>query len=165
MKDEVGLASSSVEATQAFACALSAATRAGDCIVLSGDLGAGKTHFAQGFARGLGVERAVASPTFNIVLQYPEARLPLYHFDVYRLEHASELEDIDFYGLVEDEGVSLVEWGEKFAESIDEADMQVIIKVSEDSEDTRKILMRALTTRGADLLAEFLSSQNIENLE
>ena len=165
MKDEIVLTSSSVEATQAFALALAAATRAGDCIVLSGDLGAGKTHFAQGFARGLGVERAVASPTFNIVLQYPEARLPLYHFDVYRLEHASELEDIDFYGLVEDEGVSLVEWGEKFAESIDEADMQVTIKVSEDSEDTRKISMRALTTRGANLLAEFLSSQNIENLE
>lgn len=165
MKDEIGLTSSSVETTQAFACNLAAATRAGDCIVLSGDLGAGKTHFAQGFARGLGVERAVASPTFNIVLQYPEARLPLYHFDVYRLEHASELEDIDFYGLVEDEGVSLVEWGEKFAESIDEADMQVTIKVSEDSEDTRKISMRALTTRGTNLLAEFLSSQNIENLE
>lgn len=165
MKDEIVLASSSVEATQAFAFALAAATRAGDCLVLSGDLGAGKTHFAQGFAHGLGVERAVASPTFNIVLQYPEARLPLYHFDVYRLEHASELEDIDFYGLVEDEGVSLVEWGEKFAESIDEADVQVTIKVSEDSEDTRKISMCALTARGANLLAEFLSSQNIENLE
>ena len=165
MNDEIVLTSSSVEATQAFAYALATATLAGDCIVLSGDLGAGKTHFAQGFARGLGVERAVASPTFNIVLQYPEARLPLYHFDVYRLEHARELEDIDFYGLVEDEGVSLVEWGEKFAEAIDEADVQVTIEVSQDSEDTRKISMCALTTRGADLLAEFLSSQNIENLE
>lgn len=160
MSDELKVTSESVEETQKCASDLASHIIPGDCLVLSGDLGAGKTHFAQGFARGLGIERAVASPTFNIVLQYPEGRVPLYHFDVYRLEHASELEDIDFYGLVEDEGVSLVEWGEKFEEALDEADIQVTISGVEDAAQSRTIRLRAFTPRGRDLLAAFSSGRD-----
>lgn len=169
-------ASASVDETQAYARRIAELVQAGDCFILSGDLGAGKTHFAQGFARGLGIDRAVASPTFNIVLTYPEARIPLYHFDVYRLEHASELEDIDFYALVEGDGVSLVEWGEKFDEAIDEADVHVTIcskkdepslsfgqfgeeseaagiAVADGHDASRTIQFEALTKRGKDILA------------
>ena len=71
--------------------------QAGDVIVLSGDLGAGKTQFVQGVAAGLGVRDQVTSPTFNILLTYPAGSLPLYHFDLYRLEEADELEDIGYY--------------------------------------------------------------------
>lgn len=123
--------STSVEETQTLARALASCVCPSDCFVLSGDLGAGKTHFTQGFAAGLGITRPVASPTFNIVLEYPEVQPPLYHFDVYRLDEASELEDIDFYALVEDDGVSLIEWGEKFDEALDEADVHIVIKLDE----------------------------------
>ena len=119
--------SMNVKETQAAARYIATCAQPGDVFVLSGDLGAGKTHFAQGFARGMGVARPVASPTFNIVLEYPEVTPPLYHFDVYRLDEAAQLEDIDFYALVESEGVSLIEWGEKFNDALSEADVRIVI--------------------------------------
>ena len=111
---EISFVSHSVEETQAIAGKLARFVQPGDVIMLSGDLGAGKTHFSQGFASALGVDEPVVSPTFNIVLSYPQGRIPLYHFDLYRLDSAEQLEDIDFYGIVEGDGVSLVEWGERF---------------------------------------------------
>lgn len=152
------LSSSSVAQTQVIASALAEQCQSGDCIILSGDLGAGKTHFAQGFARGLGVERPVASPTFNIVLHYPEARVALNHFDLYRLDEPSELEDIDFYGLVESEGVSLVEWGEKFAEALAEGALHITIERDAqdgvgERDDCRRIICHPLSQRGEALLA------------
>lgn len=152
------ITSANVSQTQLIATVLAENSPAGLCIVLSGDLGAGKTHFAQGFARGLGIERPVASPTFNLVLQYEEGRLPLYHFDLYRLERESELEDIDFYGLVEGEGISLVEWGEKFAPALEEADIHVTIKsIGEDSDceqcvGQREIVCEPLSEVGESVL-------------
>jgi tRNA threonylcarbamoyladenosine biosynthesis protein TsaE len=84
--------------------------RAGDVVVLAGDLGTGKTAFAQGVAKGLGVTEPVVSPTFTIVREY-EGRLPLTHVDVYRLDRLQELHDLGFDELL-DEGVTLVEWGD-----------------------------------------------------
>lgn len=78
----------SSEATKQLAATLAPYLQAGDVIVLSGDLGAGKTQFVQGVAAGLGVRDQVTSPTFNILLTYPAGSLPLYHFDLYRLEEA-----------------------------------------------------------------------------
>ena len=109
--------SHSVEETQALGANLAQAAQAGDAILLVGDLGAGKTHFAQGFASGLGIEEVPTSPTFNLVFQYIGGRLPLYHFDLYRLDNPEQLEDIDYYGITEGDGVSLVEWGDKFEEA------------------------------------------------
>ncbi len=102
----------SSEATKQLAATLSPYLQAGDVIVLSGDLGAGKTQFVQGVAAGLGVRDQVTSPTFNILLTYPAGSLPLYHFDLYRLDDADELEDIGYYETIDGDGASFIEWGE-----------------------------------------------------
>ncbi len=102
---------SSPEETRDLASGLAHAARRGDVIVLQGALGAGKTTFAQGFARGLGVEGPVTSPTFTLVRQYPCVLGQLVHVDVYRLEHLAEVADLGLADLVED-GVALVEWGD-----------------------------------------------------
>ena len=81
------------EATKQLAATLAPYLHAGDTIVLTGDLGAGKTQFVQGVAAALGVRAAVTSPTFNILLEYHDGRLPLYHYDLYRLDERWQLED------------------------------------------------------------------------
>jgi len=101
----------SAEATRVLAAGLGALARRGDVVVLAGPLGAGKTTFAQGFARGLGVEGPVTSPTFTLVRQYPCALGQLVHADLYRLDSLAEVEDLGVTELVED-GVALVEWGD-----------------------------------------------------
>lgn len=110
----------SVDATKQLAATIAPYLHAGDVIVLSGDLGAGKTQFVQGVAAALGVTAPVTSPTFNILLTYEEGRLPLYHLDLYRLESPEELEDIDYYALIDGDGdgVAFVEWGEKFPQDL-----------------------------------------------
>jgi tRNA threonylcarbamoyladenosine biosynthesis protein TsaE len=101
----------SPEATRALAAALGRILNAGDVVVLVGDLGAGKTTFAQGVARGLGVAGPVTSPTFTLVQQY-EGRLPVAHVDVYRLDRIQELHDLGFEELVDGPGVTVIEWGD-----------------------------------------------------
>lgn len=84
--------------------------KAGDVFCLNGDLGVGKTLFSQGFAKGLGIEESVNSPTFTIVQEYDDGRLPLYHFDVYRIDDPEEMEEVGFSDMVYGEGVCLIEW-------------------------------------------------------
>ena len=107
-------ACTSPEATKQLAATLAPYLQANDVVVLTGDLGAGKTQFVQGVAKGLGVFDLVVSPTFNILLEYGAGRLPLYHFDWYRLEDASQLEDVGYYDIVDSGGVCFIEWGERF---------------------------------------------------
>ena len=118
----------SSEATKQLAATLAPYLQAGDVIVLSGDLGAGKTQFVQGVAAGLGVRDQVTSPTFNILLTYPAGSLPLYHFDLYRLEEADELEDIGYYETIDGDGASFVEWGEKFPEALPYGYLEISIR-------------------------------------
>lgn len=111
-----------VEETIELGRLLAGVLAADDVVVLSGDLGAGKTHFTKGVAAGLGVSDPITSPTFNLVLEYEGATaagdpIVLYHFDLYRLDEASQLADIDYFGLLESDGVSLVEWGDRFPEA------------------------------------------------
>jgi tRNA threonylcarbamoyladenosine biosynthesis protein TsaE len=110
------LTTDSAEGTRRLAASLAPLCLPGDVLLLAGDLGAGKTTFAQGFAAGLGIAGAVTSPTFVLVHQYPvQGRPPvrvLLHADVYRLDHLHEIADLGLAELVEDGGVALVEWGD-----------------------------------------------------
>lgn len=89
---------------------------AGEVYCLNGDLGVGKTVFTQGFAKGLGITEPVNSPTFTIVQQYEEGRLPLYHFDVYRIGDVEEMEEIGYEDCFYGEGVCLIEWSDLIEE-------------------------------------------------
>lgn len=127
-----------------------------DVILLTGDLGAGKTQFTRGLGEALGVTSSVTSPTFNILIHHEGKRMGLYHFDLYRLEDGEALEDIDFYETLESEGVSLVEWGDKFEESIQSADVMLAFEVTGPSE--RVISATALSDRGVELLTSMNGS-------
>ncbi len=101
----------SVEETGALAARVGALLRAGDVVVLDGELGTGKTVFAKGIAVALGIKEPVVSPTFTVVREY-DAPLPLVHVDVYRLDHLQELHDLGFDDLVGGDAVTVVEWGD-----------------------------------------------------
>ena len=102
--------SNSAEDTFAFGQKLGREAVPGESICLDGDLGVGKTVFTQGFAAGLGIDDYVNSPTFNIVKEYEGGRLPLYHFDVYRIGDPSEMEEIGYEDYFYGQGVSIIEW-------------------------------------------------------
>ncbi|MEF9841566.1 MAG: tRNA (adenosine(37)-N6)-threonylcarbamoyltransferase complex ATPase subunit type 1 TsaE [Raoultibacter sp.] len=121
----------SPETTKQLAATLAPFLRKGDVVLLSGDLGAGKTQFVQGVASALHASDSVTSPTFNLMLSYLDGDLPLYHFDLYRLETAEELEDIGYFETLEGDGVSFVEWGDKFPESTPYESLSITIFVDE----------------------------------
>lgn len=100
----------------------------GQIICLNGDLGVGKTVFTQGFAAGLGIEGPVNSPTFTIVQQYEEGRLPLYHFDVYRIGDISEMDEIGYEDCFFGDGVCLIEWSGLIEEILPEHVTKVAIE-------------------------------------
>ena len=100
----------------------------GTVICLDGDLGAGKTAFAKGFALGLGIEEPVVSPTFTILHQYTSGRLPLYHFDVYRIEDPEEMYEIGFEDYFYGDGVCLIEWASQIEELIPGGAMHITIR-------------------------------------
>jgi len=102
----------SLAGTHAVAAALAGSVRAGDVILLAGEMGAGKTAFAQGFGRALGVTEAITSPTFTLVHSYDTTGPTLHHADLYRLEHLAEVADLALIELAEYDGVVLVEWGD-----------------------------------------------------
>ena len=90
--------------------ALGQKAQPGDVYTLNGDLGVGKTVFTKGFAKGLGVQEEVSSPTFTIVQEYDDADVPLYHFDVYRIGDVEEMDEIGFEDYIYGQGVCLIEW-------------------------------------------------------
>ena len=101
--------------------------QAGDVLVLTGDLGAGKTQLTKGIARGMGISDDVTSPTFNILMVYEGGSMPLYHFDLYRLDDPNQLEDIGFYDALEGDGPCVIEWGEQFADEIGPERLEVYL--------------------------------------
>ena len=100
----------------------------GDIICLEGDLGVGKTVFTKGFATGLNIEENIDSPTFTIVQEYTEGRLPLYHFDVYRIGDISEMDEIGYEDYFFGEGGCLIEWASRIEELIPESAIHIIIE-------------------------------------
>lgn len=101
-------------ATFAFGRTLGRLLAAGDVVCLTGDLGAGKTLLVQGIAVGLDIGEDVTSPTFTILQVYETGRLPLYHFDLYRLDNENQLDDIGFAHYAGGDGVAVIEWADKF---------------------------------------------------
>lgn len=117
----------------------------GQIFCLDGDLGVGKTVFTQGFAAGLGIEGPVNSPTFTIVQQYEEGRLPLYHFDVYRIGDISEMDEIGYEDCFYGDGVCLIEWSQLIPEIL--PDDVIRVRIEKDLEkgfDYRKITIEGL---------------------
>lgn len=100
----------------AHARAWATALRPNDVVALVGDLGAGKTHFVKGLVAGCGSNAAVTSPTFTILHEYRDGRLPVFHFDFYRLVDRAEVERIGFEDCLDDSGVSVIEWADRFPE-------------------------------------------------
>ena len=110
------LESKSPEDTFQIGMRLGQLAKAGGVYTLTGDLGVGKTVFTQGFAKGLGIDEPVNSPTFTILQIYEGGRLPLYHFDVYRIGSVEEMDETGFEEYMTGEGVSLIEWADLIRE-------------------------------------------------
>ena len=126
-----------VNDTKEYARKLAEEVQPGTVICLDGDLGAGKTVFAKGFAEGLGIQRNITSPTFTLLNIYEEGRLPLYHYDVYRVNDIDE--DEYFYG----DGVCLIEWADNIRELIPTDAIHIEIKRNPDKgEEYREIIRR-----------------------
>lgn len=142
----------SSEETKRCAAALARLLRGTEVIALDGDLGAGKTHFTQGLAEGLGIKRSVTSPTFNVLVVYDEGRIPLYHFDLYRLEKPEELDDIAFAEYVDSPGISCIEWASKFPEKLPEERLEVFLEVAAEDRCERVIKARAFGIAAHELL-------------
>ena len=132
--------------TEAVGVALGRALQPGAVIAYRGDLGAGKTAFTRGLARGLGCGEQVTSPTYTIVNEYLTGRMPLFHFDMYRLKSADDLWDIGWDDYLERGGVCAVEWSENVEDAMEEAIYVTIEKTGIDS--------RRITIEGGVTLAD-----------
>ena len=136
----------SPEETERLGAALAQLLTAGDIIAYRGDLGAGKTAFTRGLARGLGCRESVTSPTYTIVNEYLSGRLPLFHFDMYRLASSDDLWGIGWEDYLDRGGVCAVEWSENVDDAMEGAVRVCIEKISED--------VRKITILGGDCLAD-----------
>ena len=152
-KNKVTLETYSVEDTQGFGERLGQWVKESDsplCMALIGDLGTGKTHMSQGIAKGLGVSEDITSPTFSLMNTYMTLAGEIYHFDLYRMDDVSELENIGFYEFTEDQ-VAIVEWADKFEAELPDETLWIHI----DSIDTHS---RRITLESDVLDAETLNT-------
>ncbi|MCD7887757.1 MAG: tRNA (adenosine(37)-N6)-threonylcarbamoyltransferase complex ATPase subunit type 1 TsaE [Clostridiales bacterium] len=132
--------------TEALGQKLAQTLRPGDIIAYTGDLGAGKTAFTRGVARGLGITERVTSPTFTIVNEYEGGRLPLFHFDLYRLGSSEELYDIGWEDYLTRDGVCAVEWSEVAADALEGGVIRVDLRRG-DTDDQRIITIEGVGER------------------
>jgi tRNA threonylcarbamoyladenosine biosynthesis protein TsaE len=123
-----------LSATQAIAAEVAGLCRAGDIIVLAGEMGAGKTAFAGGFGRALGVTEPITSPTFTLVHSYDAPRLTVHHADLYRLERTAEFADLALGELAEFDGVVLIEWGDVVAASLGDH-LEILLRADPDGDE------------------------------
>lgn len=136
----------SPQETEALGQKLGQTLPAGTVIAYRGDLGAGKTAFTRGLARGLGIQDPVTSPTYTIVNEYLGGRVPLFHFDMYRLHSADDLFDIGWDDYLERQGICAVEWSENVAEALEDPLVVTICKIGEES--------RKITLEGGPQIAD-----------
>lgn len=142
-------ASASQEDTERLGELVAPALVDGDILVLTGGLGVGKTHFTKGVARGLGDGLPVTSPTFALMAVHDGGRIPLFHFDLYRLEHAYELEDTGIFDVLGYEGACLLEWGEQFQDELTDEFLGVVIERT--GETTRHVRLEPHGKRAVEL--------------
>lgn len=123
----------------------------GSIVTLSGDMGVGKTVFAQGFAKGMGIDEPINSPTFTIVQVYDEGKIPLYHFDVYRISDSEEMYEIGYEEYFYGEGVCLIEWAELINDILPDNVIKIKINKSLDNGiDYRRITIENVTALGME---------------
>ncbi|MGZ4678173.1 MAG: tRNA (adenosine(37)-N6)-threonylcarbamoyltransferase complex ATPase subunit type 1 TsaE [Acidimicrobiia bacterium] len=146
------LVSPSAGTTFAIGRAAAAVMQAGDVVVLTGDLGAGKTVLAKGIAAGLGVTEPVVSPTFALVREYA-GRLPIHHLDVYRLDRVQEAIDLGLDELLDD-GVVIVEWGEGVRELLPGDRLEITLAFDDADEERRHVTLDAIGPTWAVRLGE-----------
>ena len=130
----IEIASASAEQTRRIAASLASVVQSGDLVLLCGDLGAGKTTFVQGFGAALGVTEPITSPTFTLAQQYT-GRMMVHHLDVYRIEKIGEAVDLDLPGILDDDGVTLIEWGDAIVAALPADYLELRLKFGEDDDD------------------------------
>ena len=133
----MGIISNSAAETRELGKRLAGKLKAGDVILLEGDLGAGKSEFARGVAKGLGVTETVTSPSFTILNVYESGKLPLYHFDWYRLESSEELYELGMDEYLGGNGIALVEWPGQCPDALTEECLR--IRITATGENSRQI--------------------------
>lgn len=141
--------SEAVEDTERFGEIVAGVLDEGDVLILTGGLGVGKTHFTKGVSRGLGDGHPVTSPTFALMAVHDGGRIPLFHFDLYRLEHAYELEDTGIFDVLGYEGACLLEWGEQFQDELCDEYLSVVIERR--GEGSRAIRLEPFGARATEL--------------
>lgn len=141
--------SEAVEDTERFGEIVAGVLDEGDVLILTGGLGVGKTHFTKGVSRGLGDGHPVTSPTFALMAVHDGGRIPLFHFDLYRLEHAYELEDTGIFDVLGYEGACLLEWGEQFQDELCDEYLSVVIERR--GENSRAIRLEPFGARATEL--------------
>jgi tRNA threonylcarbamoyladenosine biosynthesis protein TsaE len=132
--------------TEAVGAALAKQLKPGSIIAYCGDLGAGKTAFTRGLARGLGCTDPVTSPTYTIVNEYLSGRLPLFHFDMYRLASSDDLWDIGWEDYLDRGGVCAVEWSENVADAMENA---IWVRIEKTGDDSRRITIEGVEENAA----------------
>ena len=131
---------------------LGACMRVGDVVLLTGEMGAGKSVLTRAAARAMGVDGPVPSPTFTILNIHEGREMKLYHFDLYRLDEQDELEDTGYYDTIDADGVSFIEWGEKFPGALPYSYLEIEIRKDEDNPDGRVVFAHAYGDSSRQLL-------------
>ena len=159
--NKIKILSNSENDTKNFAKQLAKELNKGDIVILSGDLGVGKTKFVEGFLSNFNLEDEISSPTFNIVNEYQKDDVIIYHFDVYRLQDSSEFYELggeEFF----DNGICLIEWGEIIEDAIPDSHITVLFERDSNLENTR-ILNIFSYGENYDIILEKLKEANFEN--
>lgn len=142
----------SPEDTENIASRFAQALKGGDVVCMSGDLGVGKTVFVRAVARALGIEEYISSPTFTVVNQYDDGKLPLYHFDAYRIADCDEMYDIGYEEYVYGDGVSVIEWSENIRDILPKERYEITISKDYDKgEEYRRIVIEKRGENGENI--------------
>ena len=154
----ISLLVQSIADTHGVAAAIAQLSRTSDIIVLAGEMGAGKTAFAQGFGAALGVDEPITSPTFTLVHTYDTGHVTLHHADLYRLDKMSEVSDLALHEMVDGDGVMLVEWGDVASELLGDH-LEVFLRHNTDhADDERSIVIHSVGKQWASRLERLKTS-------